>query len=126
MIEISNYHIRNFCAIDDGDTVVLTGGSDSQKKVTKFNIEGKPAFLPDLKTERMYHTCGTFTKEDGETVIQGSNNVFIIFNLPCLVLHGDRWHGPQLEGHWHYRDPKEGRRHLLADSSKLALCQTCS
>ena len=55
--------------------MVLTGGSNALKKVTKFNIEGKATTLPDLKTERMYHACGTFTKENGETVIQGSNNV---------------------------------------------------
>ena len=56
--------------------MVLTGGTNSLKKVTKFNIEGKATILPDLKIERMYHACGTFNKENGEKVIQGSMNVF--------------------------------------------------
>ena len=59
--------------------MVLTGGSGTlaMNRATKFNIEGKQTILPYLKTKRMYHTCGTFTKENGETVIQGSNNVLI-------------------------------------------------
>ena len=59
--------------------MVLTGGSNinAMNKATKFNIEGKATSLPNLKSERMYHACGTFTKENGETVMQGSNNVLI-------------------------------------------------
>ena len=74
------YHTSNYCAIGDDNEVVLTGGSakDLENLVTRYNMEGKVTTLPSLKTGRMVHTCGKFTNKNGETVIHGSKNAFII------------------------------------------------
>ena len=68
------------CAIDDGEEVVLTGGTKRGEKekhpykhstvntVTRYNIQGQSTTLPSLNTARGEHACGTFKKSDGATV----------------------------------------------------------
>ena len=66
-----SYH----CAIEDGDEVVLTGGSDGQRTqslVTRYNVEGEATSLPSLNTGRFLHACGTITTADQEKVSLGS------------------------------------------------------
>ena len=60
-------YLSYYCAIEDDDSVVLTGGRESRSQVTKYNVEGWRIPLPFLNTGRRYHACGTFTTADMET-----------------------------------------------------------
>ena len=77
--------------------MILTGGTNTLKKVTKYNIEGKATTLPDFNTERLLHACGIFIKEDGEKVMQAGMIQKCIYHLTFpiqfyMVAGGmDRW-----------------------------------
>ena len=60
------------CGIEDGEEVVLTGGSDDGRSsvgtVTRYNMQGQATPFPPLNTARWSHACGTIKKSDGATV----------------------------------------------------------
>ena len=63
------------CAIDDEDSVVLTGGINSKSQVTRYNVKGEATTLPSLITGRYGHACGrvtTSTSDHVEMVSLGS------------------------------------------------------
>ena len=59
---------RSSCAIDMGDSVILTGGSYSLNKVTKLRIDGSYTELPELNTGRQSHGCASYVDEYGNKV----------------------------------------------------------
>ena len=65
------YPCRNACAIDLGDSVVVTGGGRQDlgdKKVTRYNGGGFVEDLPDLITARRRHACAYFVNADNQMV----------------------------------------------------------
>ena len=66
---MTHHHcLRHHCAIEDGDSVVLTGGIHSYSTVTRVNVHGQTTSLPSLINGRWTHACGKFTTTDLETV----------------------------------------------------------
>ena len=59
---------RSSCAIDMGDSVILTGGSYSLNKVTELRIDGSYTELPELNTGRQSHGCASYVDEYGNKV----------------------------------------------------------
>ena len=53
-------HLSFHCAIEDDDSVVLTGGHNAWSLVTRYDVKGEATHLPSLKTGRMCHACGTY------------------------------------------------------------------
>ena len=66
-------HYSYYCAIEDDEAVVLTGGIHARTKVTKFTKTGQAISLPSLKAGRFAHACGKVIKKDGATVGRGSS-----------------------------------------------------
>merc|ERR1719336_1750133 len=57
------------CAIDLGDSVVVTGGgAETHRKVTRYNGGGFVEDLPDLNTARQAHACAYFVNAENEMV----------------------------------------------------------
>ena len=59
---------RDACAIDMGDSVILTGGYYSETKVTKLRVDGSYTELPELNTGRDSHGCASYADEYGNKV----------------------------------------------------------
>ena len=71
-IMIVTCYFSYYCAIEDDDEVVLTGGSETRSLVTRYTVEGEATTLPSLNTGRFLHACGTITTADQELVSLGS------------------------------------------------------
>ena len=48
------------CAIPDGDSVIITGGTYSLTTVSIYNVEGWQQDLPPLNTGRNSHACSSY------------------------------------------------------------------
>ena len=57
------------CSIDLGQTVVITGGDYSMRKVTEYDEDGQHTELAQLITGRRSHGCSSFSDKDGNNVI---------------------------------------------------------
>ena len=110
------------CAIEDGGEVVLTGGLLDKwtSRVTRYNMQGQATTLPSLNTGRRVHVCGTIKNSDGATV-RGSWWLFFIDHHYAVLYCVRRVQCEEEALLDIYGDSEEGRRHLLAYSSKLAL-----
>ena len=62
------------CAIDMGQTVIITGGWNTMKKVTQYNEDGLHKELPELITGRRYHGCSSYVNSDKNIVKATLNN----------------------------------------------------
>ena len=49
---------------------MVTGGYDSEQRVSQYSLTGEVTELPDLITGRYYHACSKFVS-DGVTVSEG-------------------------------------------------------
>ena len=56
------------CAINEGDSVVVTGGWYSVNTVSRYNINGWTENLPNLLGPRVYHACGHYLNSDNQKV----------------------------------------------------------
>ena len=57
------------CAIDLGQTVVITGGQwYTMREVTEYSEDGQHKELPQLVTERHSHGCSSYVDTDGNIV----------------------------------------------------------
>ena len=65
---------RYACSIQLEESVIITGGKDSNwdglKRVQQYNLAGSMGRLPDMKTARSGHACGHYL-HNGKVV---SNN----------------------------------------------------
>ena len=52
------------CAIPDGDTVIITGGSSTMNTVSVYNIEGWQHNTYSLNTGRSGHACSSYLSEE--------------------------------------------------------------
>ena len=59
---------REACGIDLGTVYVVTGGLDSQQRVTQYSLTGEVTELPHLVTERYRHACSKYVNNQGVTV----------------------------------------------------------
>ena len=61
---------RNSCAINLGDTVVITGNFDESNagKVTEYSEDGFVKDLPELLQGRYGHACALFVNDEGMKV----------------------------------------------------------
>ena len=62
---------RSACSIQLEESVIITGGLYSKKRVQQYNLAGSMGRLPDLNTGRYGHACGHYL-HNGEVV---SNNM---------------------------------------------------
>ena len=81
-VDIS-YHIfilsfRSGCVIPDGDSMVLTGGFERWKHVTRYPGN---ADLPQLNDERSNHGCSSFLLDDGNKVCKKCKYKGLAFHL---------------------------------------------
>ena len=64
------YIFFSSCAINEGDSVVLTGGwvpgAEGDKRVSRYNRTGWVEDLPNLLTGNRYHACGTYTNSNNQ------------------------------------------------------------
>ena len=59
---------RYVCAIEEEESVVITGEYSSGRRVVRYNFDGEYETLPSLITGRGDHACGSFTNSNGATV----------------------------------------------------------
>ena len=62
------YVVYASCAINEGDSVVVTGGWGSDKRAVRYNRAGWVEDLPNLLTGNRYHACGHYTNNDNQKV----------------------------------------------------------
>ena len=66
------YDVYSSCAINEGDSVVITGGwapgVEGDKRVSRYNRTGWVEDLPNLLTGNRYHACGTYTNSNNQKV----------------------------------------------------------
>ena len=62
------YCYSNACALDLGQTVIITGGAGTNWKVTEYNEDGQAKELPQLITGRYNHGCSSYIDKDGNIV----------------------------------------------------------
>ena len=55
---------RNACSIDLGDSVVITGGYYTKRKVTQYNGVRFLKEMPQLIQGRRHHGCSYYTEND--------------------------------------------------------------
>ena len=60
MFQFETVYYRDACAIPDTDTVVITGGWYSQKRVTRYSAQGWQEDLPALTKGRLNHACTSY------------------------------------------------------------------
>ena len=70
------------CAIPDEDTVVITGGSYTQREVSRYNENGFLEYLPSLISHKEAHHCSWFINEERKRV-----NIIIFL---CWLFGSDR------------------------------------
>ena len=58
---------RDACSIQLEESVIITGGEYSEKRVQQYNLAGSMGRLPDLRTGRYWHACGHYL-HNGEVV----------------------------------------------------------
>ena len=62
---------RHACAITDqaSNSVIITGGTDTLRTVSRYGTAGHLEDLPSLNQGRAGHGCGAYTGDNGEQVI---------------------------------------------------------
>ena len=95
------HHVcRDACAIADGDTVVLTGGQNTMRTVSRYGAGGWLEDLPRMNLGRADHGCASFVQE-GDKVsaapphrLSCAAQVFIVsgvFGASSEVLRAGAW-----------------------------------
>ena len=95
------HHVcRDACAIADGDTVVLTGGQNTMRTVSRYGTGGWLEDLPRMNLGRADHGCASFVQE-GDKVsaapphrLSCAAQVFIVsgvFGASSEVLRAGAW-----------------------------------
>ena len=69
------------CSIDLGQTVVITGGYYTMRKVTEYNEDGNSKELPQLITGRWNHGCSSYVDKDDKIVSTDK-----IYNLTVVII----------------------------------------
>ena len=64
----ANFFKSLACAIEETETVTITGGSESKTSVTRYQQDGTSTSLPDMKNGRFRHACGHFTNSANSIV----------------------------------------------------------
>ena len=84
----------NACAISDGDTVLVTGGTFSEFSVTRYNRDGviNDPDLPYLSSGRWSHACAKYLNDQQETVKQSK---FVAFDASIHLFRFILWPGDQ-------------------------------
>ena len=73
---------RGGCVIPDGDSMVLTGGYERWKHVTRYlNSMMTSTQLPQLNDERSNHGCSSFLLDDGNKVCKKCKYKWLAFYL---------------------------------------------
>jgi len=64
------YNTREACAITDEttNTVIITGGTNTKRTVSRYGSAGHIEDLPSLNQGRYHHGCGAYTDDSGEQV----------------------------------------------------------
>ena len=68
------YCYRYACAIDMGQTVIITGGIDSKRKVTQYSEDGQHKELQELITGRRNHGCSSYVNNENNIVPASLNS----------------------------------------------------
>ena len=71
----TKHHPRAACGIELSEVLVVTGGMETQSRVTAYNEDGFLADLPSLGQGRYNHACGHFVNTDNK----------MVGNLPTLT-----------------------------------------
>ena len=66
------------CAIDLGQTVVITGGHWTMRRVTEYNEDGQTKELPKLDRGRRSHGCASYVDKENRIVM-----IFTTFVRRC-------------------------------------------
>ena len=59
---------RDSCSIDDGTSVIITGGEHYPVHCSRYNINGFFGWLPSLTHGRRSHACGAYRNDQGQRV----------------------------------------------------------
>ena len=59
---------RDSCSIDDGNSVIITGGEHYSVYCSRYNINGFFGWLPSLAHGRRSHACGAYLNDQGQRV----------------------------------------------------------
>ena len=62
---MAHCYFSEACSIEEADTVTITGGRYSKKRVTRYQVDGSSESLPELNDERYVHACGYYANSDG-------------------------------------------------------------
>ena len=64
----TKHHPRAACGIELAEVLVVTGGMETQSRVSAYNEDGFLADLPSLGQGRYNHACGHFVNTDNKMV----------------------------------------------------------
>jgi len=71
------YTTTNACAINEGTTVIITGGTKTPNIVSRYGTAGHIVDLPSLNQGRHGHGCGSYTDDSGEQVFLVAGGSYI-------------------------------------------------
>ena len=74
------HHTAWACSIADlvSETVVVTGGVETRKTVTRYGMVGFVEDLPSLEEGRYGHGCGAYLRYDGLTQVVSREGVTVL------------------------------------------------
>ena len=75
--------MRYACSIQLEESVIITGGSYSEKRVEQYNLAGSMERLPDLKNGRRGHACESFIKN---TEVVSTSKVSTVVTLHFRII----------------------------------------
>ena len=81
-----HYCYRGACAIDMGETVIITGGFNTMKKVSQYNENEQHNVLPELITGRQEHGCSSYVNINNNIVtalFNSDNSCNIVLTRFC-------------------------------------------
>ena len=64
------HYIRYACAVEVGNTLLVTGGYYTLNTVIRYNQNGAFSIQRSLNVGRQKHACATYLNDNGDIVIQ--------------------------------------------------------
>ena len=69
-----------------GQTVIITGGVNTERKVTQYNEDGQHKELPELISGRYEHGCSSFVDSSSYIVSNSYTSYLFIVNNKCNIV----------------------------------------
>ena len=90
---VNTYYIyRSACAIPEEASIVITGGRNTQRTVSRYSITGWVEDLAELNVGRYDHGCSSYYKDGAQASLCNSVIMFVYLFIKILLVAGG-WDG---------------------------------